>query len=212
MTTRRIRVALGLALSLTIPACGGGEPTPAKPSMAYAYGPPPDQIKFKDDATSNAQPAPASLELTLVDSQGKPVDLKNYRGQRNIVLVFTRGFPGYVCPYCTTQTSRLIANYPEFTRRDAEVLVVFPGPKKKLADFVQAVQAQTSQAALPFPLLLDEDFGIVEKLGIRADMAKPSTYIIDKQGQVRFAYIGATSSDRPSVKALLAQLDQASKG
>ena len=65
---------------------------------------------------------------------------------------------------------------------------------------------------LPFPLLLDENYQNIEKLGIRGDQAKPSTYIIDKQGKVRFAYVGATTADRPSIKALLDQLDALGRG
>jgi peroxiredoxin len=55
---------------------------------------------------------------------------------------------------------------------------------------------------------LDEDYQAVERLGIRADQAKPSTYILDKQGKVRFAYVGKDTTDRPSVKAMLDQLDK----
>ena len=65
---------------------------------------------------------------------------------------------------------------------------------------------------IPFPVLLDENFTAVDKLGIRGDLAKPSSYIIDKQGQVRFAYVGATNADRPSVQSLLKQLDAITKG
>ena len=38
------------------------------------------------------------------------------------------------------------------------------------------------------------------------DLAKPATYIVDKQGQVRFAYVGANIADRPSVHFMLDQL------
>jgi peroxiredoxin len=70
-----------------------------------------------------------------------------------------------------------------------------------------ACQSQASNSPVPFPILLDEDLKIVEQLGIKADLAKPSTFILDKKGQVRFAYVGSTVTDRPSVKAMLRQLD-----
>ena len=39
---------------------------------------------------------------------------------------------------------------------------------------------------------------------IRSNLAHPSTYVIDKQGNVQLAYVGADmSADRPSVNALL---------
>ena len=61
---------------------------------------------------------------------------------------------------------------------------------------------------VPFALLLDQDLKAVELLGIRGDLAKPSTYILDKQGNAVFAFVGESTADRPSVKALLAQLDK----
>ena len=51
----------------------------------------------------------------------------------------------------------------------------------------------------------------VDHLGIRKDLSKPATYILDKQGQTRFAYVGDSLADRPSVKALLEQLDALNK-
>jgi peroxiredoxin len=109
--------------------------------------------------------------------------------------------------YCSGQTSRLIANYKEFTKRGAEVLLVIPGPKDKVDKFLAGARKEADDKAVPFPVLLDVDFQAVNRLGIRAELAKPSTYILDKQGQVRFAYVGNSITDRPSIKAMLQQLD-----
>ena len=64
---------------------------------------------------------------------------------------------------------------------------------------------------IPFPVVLDIELKAVDQLGIRKDLSKPATYILDKQGQVRFAYVGESLADRPSVKALLEQLDALNK-
>ena len=58
-------------------------------------------------------------------------------------------------------------------------------------------------------VLVDRDCSACDRLGIRADLAKPSTYILDTRGKLVYAYVGVTTSDRPSLKAILAQLDQA---
>ncbi len=205
-----------VACSMLVSSCGRPAPPPAPvvdPTPAsgyggygYGYGEPVGQ--FKDDAKTNAEVDPDTLALAFVDSSGQPVSIKDYRGSKNVVLIFTRGYPGFVCPNCSTLTSRLIANYDEFTKRDAEVLVVYPGDKTHLEDFVKASKpTQASEKAVPFPILLDEGFQAVDKLKIHADLAKPSTFILDKQGAVRFAYVGASSADRPSIKAMLDQLD-----
>ena len=170
------------------------------------------QIEFKDDVHTNASPPSDSLDLTFVDLNGQQVAIQDYRGKQNVVLVFTRGFPGFVCPNCSAQTSRLIAQQGEFARRNAAILVVFPGPKEHVQEFIASSERQAKEktgqvAKLPFPILMDIDFKAVDRLGLRDDLAKPSTYILDKQGELRFAYVGSNSADRPSVKAMLAQLD-----
>jgi peroxiredoxin len=211
---------LPAVVALAATACGDKAPPPygqpAGGGPAYGYG---YQANFRDDAQTNTAVEPGKLDLVLKDSAGKAVDLKQYRGKKNLVVVITRGFSGYVCPNCSAQTSRLVANYPEFVKRDAEVLVVFPGPAKHLQDFVQAVRSQAGDAPVPFPLLLDEGYKAVDQLGIRAQGlpgpfpdAKPATYILDKQGKVVFAYVGTNTADRPSLKAVLGQLDRLGKG
>jgi peroxiredoxin len=206
LSWRRILTALVL---LAAGACSDSAPKP--PSSGYGYGGYNSAGKFHDDAQTNTQVKPGALDLMFKDAQGHSVDLKQYRHKKNLVLVVTRGFPGYVCPNCSAQTSRLIGNYPEFTKRDAEVLVVFPGPTDHLEEFIKKVQSEAAATTTPFPFLLDENFMAVDQLGIRGDLAKPATYIIDKEGEVRFAYVGANSADRPSLKAILDQLDAIAK-
>jgi peroxiredoxin len=167
---------------------------------------------FRDDAPANA--APSDMPLSFVDSDGNPVDLTVYRGKKKVVLIVLRGMPqspgGVFCPSCLAQTSSLFANQAEFAGRQAEVLVVFPGPTDRLGEFLQTAKRQTpGEPAREFQVLLDRECKACDRLGIRDDLAKPSTYILDTKGNLVYAYVGETSTDRPSVKALLAQLDRA---
>jgi peroxiredoxin len=164
-------------------------------------------IAFHDQVESNGDVTEGQLDLTFVNAEGQQVRLADLRGKKNVVLVMTRGYHLARCPYCTAQTSRLAANYAAFAERDAEVLVVYPGPLDHVDEFVSAVKADAKSDALPFPLLYDEDFAGVDKLNIRWQLARPSTFILDKEGQLRFAYIGKDIADRPSVAAMLKQLD-----
>jgi peroxiredoxin len=190
-----------------------------QPVNPYQY----DESKpmvFKDHAQSNVPLDGENLgRLQFVDTAGKPVDLGQYRGRSHVVLVVTRGnttrsipsgYDGNICVYCATQTSRLIANYKAIDERGAEVVVVFPikqaADSGSLQKFEQSVQRDKVGEA-PFPLVLDVELRAVDRLGIRADLAKPATYILDKDGQLRFAYVGATVADRPSVQSILEQLD-----
>ncbi len=201
------RVVLILPLMALAQGCGGGSSSsPGGYGYGYNYGP---VGEFKDDAPPNRQQSAADFPMTFVDHEGKPVDVGQYKGRKNVVLVVLRGIPqdqyGGFCPNCLAQTKSLSASHPEFGKRDAVVLTVFPGPSERVNEFIQkAVEAPK----LPFAVLLDKNMSVCERLGIRGDLAKPSTYILDKKGDVVYAYVGETSVDRPSTKALLAQLDK----
>jgi peroxiredoxin len=196
-----------------------------KPKPLYEFNA--ATLAFKDHAQSNSPLEGCDVgSLQFVGIDGQPVDLKQFRGQKNVVVVVTRGntsgggsgaYYKNICLYCATQTSRLVANYQAIRDHDAEVVVVFP--IRELADsgdslgqFREALRRDGTAGEPPFPLVLDVELRAVDQLGIRADLSKPATYIVDKQGQVRFAYVGATIADRPSVQSMLEQLDAINAG
>ena len=116
------------------------------------------------------------------------------------------------CPFCKTQTARLVANYEKFEALDAEILVVYPGERDHVDEFIKAAQGVDKQqvADVPFPIVLDQKMEAVDYFGIRSKLAHPATYVIDKKGKVQLAYVGNDMSpDRPSVKALLRTLQAA---
>ncbi|MFO0945728.1 MAG: redoxin domain-containing protein [Planctomycetota bacterium] len=152
-------------------------------------------------------------DLTFTDPDGREVPIKKYLEGKSLVLVFTRGYFGSFCMYCATQTSRLIANYDKFASKNAEVVVVFPVRKPRDQTRAQEfwrnlkMEEQAEKESAIFPFLLDLELEMVKRLGIEENLAKPSTYILDSDGKVHFAYIGANHADRPSIKVLLDQLD-----
>jgi peroxiredoxin len=152
------------------------------------------------------------MPTMFLDSRGNSVELKRYLG-KSVVLVVVRGLPespgGVFCPYCLAQANSLSKNYSEFTGRNAEVLLVVPGSQGVTTAFLQQVQGGGSATVeLPFPLCLDENAIAANQMGIRGDLAKPSTFILDREGKIVYAYVGKSTSDRPSVKAVLAELDR----
>ena len=169
-------------------------------------------IEFKDEVQTNIKVPERLAGLEFIDTEGNRVSLQSYLGKKNVVLVFTKGFFGMLCPFCTTQTSRLVANYEKFRSLDAEVLVVFPGSREHLDEFIEAAKTTEKRQVdrVPFPIVLDEQMGAVDFFGIRSELARPSTYIIDKRGNVRLAYVSSdTMADRPSVRAMLSTLEAA---
>lgn len=167
-------------------------------------------MKFKDSLESNVEAPQAIKELVFTDKDGSKIKLVDYFGKKHIILVFTEGFNGMLCPFCKTQTSRLVANYEKFQDRDCEVIVVYPGAADHLDEFVEAALKTEKEQVdeVPFPIVLDKDFKATDFFDIHSTHAHPSTYLIDKQGNVKFAYVGTDmTADRPSVKALLGRLD-----
>lgn len=165
-------------------------------------------FKFDDTAKTNVTPRDDLGDVEFIDTDARKVRLADYHGKSNVVLVFTRGFSGMICPFCQTQTSRLIANYDKFKDLGAEVLLAYPGHRDRLSDFLAAARKELNDEAVtvPFPILLDEDLNAARFLDIVGELALPSTYILDRQGNVRFAYVGASPADRPSIDAMLGQL------
>ncbi len=207
------RIWAALTAAVFLAGCGtsdapvsAGEADGAMAKEAMAA---PKSSPFWDDGESNNQPPEEIGELEFVDTSGERVKVSDYRGEKNVVLVFTRGFSGMLCPFCRTQSSRLVANYDAFVERDAEVLLVYPGGTEKLDKFKEAAVAEHEDVdEVPFPILLDDGLEAVNFLNISAALALPSTYILDKSGGVRFAYVGESPNDRPSVQAMLSELDK----
>ena len=171
-------------------------------------------IAFVDTQESNIGLETGIADLSFSNLKGERVKVSDLASDKNIVLVIIRGSTGPVCPYCSTQTSRLISNYKKFADRDAEIVVVYPVEKKEDVgqwdEFMKVTREklENSQVELPFPVLFDTELKAVTQLGIQQDLSKPATYILDKKGQVSFAYVGSTFADRPSIKAMLERLDK----
>jgi len=220
---------VGTCLVLLIAGCGTQAPTlpnntansPPPASSGYGYGGYGDygtvdsaSIVFKDDVASQPAPMTSLVDLELTTIDGEPQTLRDLLNGQNLIVVITRGYSGAICPYCSTQTSRLIANYKDIQSRQASVVVIHPlqqeTDRPRVPEFlarVNEINTQPATTPTPFPFLIDVGLKTVDALAIRKDLSKPATYILDRTGAVRFAYVGETLADRPSMKALLQQLD-----
>ena len=169
------------------------------------------KIEFLDEVNTNFEVPERLDSLTFVDTNGEQVRLSEYVGKKHVVLVFTQGFSGMLCPFCKTQTSRLVGNYSKFEDLDAEVLVVYPGTRDHLDQFIEAAKTEEANVdSVPFPILLDEDLAATKFFNIKSHFAHPSTFIITKDGDIKLAYVGEDlSADRPSIKAMLGVLEMA---
>ena len=210
----------GFSLSaavLLVTGCGStGSPQepPARPEAAKKSGL--TRFTFKDvESNSETGGRLPERDVQLIGASGETVSLSDYRG-KPLVLIFMRGFPGFICPYCTTQTAQLAARYGELTAAGAEVAIVYPtkeDDREKVREFVAAcneILEEEGEAGLPFPVLLDPGTKVVRRYNIEGDLSKPSTYVLDAQGVVHYAYVGRTSDDRPSVDRILKEVQSSS--
>ena len=90
------------------------------------------------------QQAPA---FSLPSLRGSVVDLASYRGRRNVVVWFSRGF---TCPFCRVYTDGIRAGYGALRAADTEIIQVAP-------NLLDSARRFFAQAPLPFPFVCDPD-------------------------------------------------------
>jgi len=94
--------------------------------------------------------------------------------------------------------------YGEFEERGAQLLAIAP-------DTLESAQRYFQANDIPFPCLPDPDREVFRKFDVKSAMIslgqRPGLFIVDKEGVVRYAYLGWQQWEIPSVDETLAQLD-----
>lgn len=143
-----------------------------------------------------AQDKPLSLE----DLNGRPVNLRDYRGK--VVLL---NFWASWCPPCVHEMPSMARLNTLLKGQPFEILAV------NLAEDKPAIETFLHAHPVNFPVLLDPSGSAVQTWQV---FAYPSTYLIDKTGRIRYALFGGADWDQPGplakIRALLAEPDTAS--
>lgn len=142
-------------------------------------------------------------QTRFLGPSGDVVEIDALRDGRALALVVLRGFPGYVCPFCTAQTAALSNRLADFDRLGVRVALVYPGPADTVPVFLEAVREYRKGQELPMPVLFDPELAAVRSLGIAGEVALPTSVLVDADGIVRYVYVGRSHDDRPSVNTLL---------
>lgn len=151
-------------------------------------------------AQTRLQPAP---DFTLPDEEGRPVRLADLLDRGPILLLFYRGD---WCSYCNAQLAGYALRHRELDALGAQVLAI-------------SVDGQPDAAALktklrfPFPVLSDPSHAVIDRYGgiearLRQGIAigKPATYVLDREGRIRWSYVGEDFADRPLVEEVIDQV------
>ncbi len=144
--------------------------------------------------------------FTLETLDQKRVELKALVSERSVVLVALRGWVGYQCPMCTRQVHDFVSHAAEFAKHNVQVVMVYPGPADDLKAHAQEF-LQDKQWPPDFLFVVDPDYTFTNAFGLRwnapKETAYPSTFIIDRDGRVRFAHVSHSHSDRVGAQAAL---------
>jgi peroxiredoxin Q/BCP len=137
-------------------------------------------------------PAP---DFTAQAHNGQQVRLADYRGKHVVVLYF---YPMDGSPVCTKEACSFRDAFEEFTKLGAVVIGVS-------ADSPERHRTFAASRALPFLLLSDQDgsvrnaYQVPKTLGVLPGRV---TYVIDKQGIVRYVFSALFSAEWHVAEAL----------
>ena len=142
-------------------------------------------------------------DFEIKDSAGTPVRLSSFRGQKNVVLVF---FPLAFSPTCTGELCEIRDKSVDFVNDDVQLLGIS-------VDSTHTLRAFAAAEGLQYPLLSDfQPRGAVAELYdsflAERGFATRGTFIIDKQGILRWSVVNSPADARSSdeYKAALAAL------
>jgi peroxiredoxin len=153
-----------------------------------------------------ATPAPAveagqlAPDFTLKGPAGQPVTLSEYRGKRNVVLVF---YPLAFSPVCSAQLPEIDEQMGSFEDLDAVVFGIS-------VDSHYSNEAFAKKLGISFPLLSDFDRRTSAAYGVlneRRGYSGRALFVIDKQGRVAFTDVSASPGDPSSVPRPSSALD-----
>ena len=151
----------------------------------------------------------AAPDFTLYDSDRQQRSLGEFKG-KNVVLAF---YPGAFTGVCTTEMCTLRDSSEQFNNLNAQVLGISVDPI-----FSQKVFSE--QNNLNFPLLSDYSRQVVNQYDVALEnmagmegytAAKRAVFVLDKEGVVRYKWVGDTPGVEPEYDEIRQALDRLPK-
>ena len=145
------------------------------------------------------QPGETAPDFTLPSTIGDKVTLSQYRGKKNVLLLF---YPLDFSPVCSTETKQCAEMLPTHGAEDVQVLGIS-------VDSLWAHKAFATQNGIDYPLLADfhpkgdvaRRYGVyLEEKGIAARTA----FVIGKDGKIK----DVVASDIPVARDIAGLIDR----
>ena len=136
---------------------------------------------------------PTPPELILYDLTNKRVDLKQLKG--NVVLV---NFWASWCPPCVHEMPSMERLKKRFSAKGFTILGVNMAEDKKTVE-----QFLNSKVSISFPILFDSKGSALKRWGV---FAFPTSYVIDKAGNIRYALFGGIDWETKDIIKKISQL------
>jgi len=151
----------------------------------------------------------SAIDFKINTIQGKEVQLSEINKSHSVVLVVLRGWPGYQCPICSRQVGGLLSDSDKFAELNASVLMVYPGPSEQMQEHAKEF-SEDFEFPEHFYFTLDTDYSMINKYGLRWDETKetayPSTFVVNKKGEIVFSKISMKHGGRADNKDILEAL------
>lgn len=141
-------------------------------------------------------------DFTLLDQNRQPVTLSDFRGAKDVLLVF---FPLAFTGICQGELDQIRDHLPDFENDGRAVLAISVGP-------APTHKVWATQSGFLFPVLADfwPHGAVSQAYGVfndEAGVANRGTFVIDRTGTIRFAEMkqpGEARDQRLWVDALAA--------
>ena len=157
-----------------------------------------------------------------IDNNGKTFDLKKQLKHGDVVIVFYRG---QWCPFCNKELSQLNDSISLIKAKGATVIAISPETRENVLKTIKKTKASypiISDSAMAIMKMYNVNFSVDEATQIKykkygidfseangsngANLPVPATYIVGKDGLIKYAFFNPDYKVRSSVQDLLAHL------
>ncbi len=177
---------------------------------------------YAQKAESSLQIDQMAPEFVAFDQNGDKFKSSEVLKDNQLIVVFYRG---QWCPFCNRHLSELQDHLEDFKKAGAQIVAISPEKTENINKTIKKTKAE-------FPVLWDKDNSIMESFGVNFILAKdlqekykkfgvdltkvngnssqtlpvPATFIIGKNGKVKFLQYDPDYKNRSSAKEILEHL------